>query len=645
MSDVERRTQSGAHAYSGDLAHDVRQMETIVGRGADGSMRTRTGPARLYIRSLFPLGDDLALIAGSLVDPESRVRAIRLGRGQTLDLATLAVRSGAAGAGAPATAGFGFLGIFKSGVDAAGLAFETHLSDGGMSADWAPACESLEPFQEFIASNDVEDALALAERLIACVRDAPNPRNVPHIDTLLDWVAQRIEGDRNAHVADRGANAYVDRVERIEGEGVVIGGWLVHGEDDPPVSCAAVSFSGLRAEIALPLPAIRRPDVVEAVYSQIPSARVDCGFVAYAPTKAIGPLDSRWRLETRLRSGKVVRASFRLPAARRERAAIETLIEWAEPQAVDLSDLFARTLDAPLAVLWARAGARRAEPKSTAFGALPRPPKVSVIVPLFGRLDLLRHQLAQFSNDPDFAGDDAVVELIYVLDDPRAGSDFHTQARLASDLYRVPFRLVDLAGNYGYSRANNAGAAFATGPVLILLNSDVIPKGPGWATRLADTLDATPNCGVLGCRLLYEDGSLQHAGMAFREAAMLPGAFVNEHPAKGFSVAFDPHSKLEAVPSVTGACLTISRDLYQAVGGLEESYILGDFEDSDLCLKVRARGLDVCYTPDVEHYHLERLSMRLIAEGRPAWRQRLTLFNMWRHARMWREAIAPLTAR
>jgi O-antigen biosynthesis protein len=620
-------------------------MEIVVDGATTEPFRLSTSLPSLEFRSLVLLSDGCVLAAGALVDPENRVGAVLVGRGDSRDLASIALGPGEASSSARRAGGFGFLGALRAGTDALGLALEIRFLDGGKFAGWVPAYSNLEPFREYIDSIGVEGAMALAAQILTVLGVSPANLTAPETEKVLAWIEQRIDADRNASVGDRGSNAFIDGAERIEGVGFVIKGWMGYKALNPPVSSAVVSFSGRRGEVSLPLAPIRRPDVVEAMSGLIPTIRHDCGFIAYAPLGAIGPLDSHWFFEVRFQNGAVLRAPFRLPPARNARAAIQGILDWAEVQESDLGVVFEQAIDTPISILWARARLRRNDPKVTVCGRLRQQARLSVIVPLYGRLDLMRHQLAQFSNDSDFVGDDSVVDLIYVLDDPRPEIDFEANARLAADLYDVPFRLIDLHGNFGYSTANNVGASFATGSILILLNSDVIPKRPGWASQLANALRATPNCGVLGCRLLYEDGSIQHAGMTFREASMLPGAFVNDHPSKGLSVVFDPHLGVEPAPSVTGACLAIPRVLFQEVGGLTEDYIIGDFEDSDLCMKVRARGLEVCYTPNVEHYHLERLSMRLVAQDQPAWRHRLTLFNMWRHGKLWRDAIGRQIAR
>jgi len=636
---IPREAMSSSDREGRESAGDI---EMAFGPSS-ASLPTSTSPgvARLHIRSAIAVAGGGALVAGMFSDPEKRVVSITLGGPGGTDLASIALKPGSRGSQEAFLANYAFIGLIRAEIDSVGLPLAARLTNGETVTGWAPLTKDLEPFIEFVNSSDVEDVINWVAALHLRAQATTSSLTSPQIAAILDCVWQRLDSARNDTAVTRGLNAHIDAAERIEGEGIVLKGWVAHNASDPLASCAAVSFAGLRADVALPLPATLRPDVVAAMTGMVAGLQEDCGFVAYAPARAIGAADSRWFFEVRLQGGRVLRTPFRLPAARSERAAIEGIIEWAEDSAIDLNDLFMRALDAPVGLLWRRALGRRHEPKALTFGSLPQPTQVSIIVPLFGRLDLMRHQLAHFSNDTDFIGERAVIDLIYVLDDFGAGLDFQRKARQAADAYGVPFRVIDLGGNYGYSTANNVGAAAACGEILILLNSDVMPKRPGWATELARTLKATPSCGVLGCRLLYEDDSIQHAGMEFRDADMLPGAFVNYHPAKGLSVDFDPHRTLEPVRCVTGACLTIPRALYRSVGGLSEDYVIGDFEDSDLCLKVRTQGLDVYYTPAVELYHFERQSMRLIGQGRAEWRQKLTLFNMWRHATNWRHLIEP----
>src|SRR5206468_1553596 len=101
---------------------------------------------------------------------------------------------------------------------------------------------------------------------------------------------------------------------------------------------------------------------------------------------------------------------------------------------------------------------------------------VSIIVPLYQRIDFLEHQLAQFVHDPDIRQ----AELIYVLDSPELKIGLRHSAAQLSSLYRIPFRIATLKRNVGFAGANNIGASLARGRLLLLLNSDVLPDRSGW---------------------------------------------------------------------------------------------------------------------------------------------------------------------
>jgi len=265
-------------------------------------------------------------------------------------------------------------------------------------------------------------------------------------------------------------------------------------------------------------------------------------------------------------------------------------------------------------------------------------PKVSVIVPLYGRFDFTEPQLLKFSQDPWLC---ANAELIYVIDDPTLLETMRAQAPVLSDLYGVGFKWLWGGANRGFAGANNLGVRHANAPVLLFVNSDVFPQRVGWAQTLVDVLDRHPEVGVVAPRLLYGDGSLQHAGMRFNFMSAL-GIWVNQHPWKGLDAHLDPLEALSDVPAVTGACMALRRADLDAVGGWDEGYLIGDFEDSDLCLKLRERGARVAYCPEVSLVHLERQSMRSLGGG--GFRTKVMIHNAVRHQMRW-AGVLPTLAR
>ena len=146
------------------------------------------------------------------------------------------------------------------------------------------------------------------------------------------------------------------------------------------------------------------------------------------------------------------------------------------------------------------------------YGEPPLEPEVSIIVPLYGRIDLIEHQIAQFVHDPELHAAD----LIYVLDSPELATDWPAlggQLCTTSTASRSGRRL---NRNAGYRDREQPRAPRARGRLLLLLNSDVLPPTRRAGSGDAAFHDATADIGALGPKLLYEDESIQHAGMYFQ---------------------------------------------------------------------------------------------------------------------------------
>ncbi len=190
----------------------------------------------------------------------------------------------------------------------------------------------------------------------------------------------------------------------------------------------------------------------------------------------------------------------------------------------------------------------------------------------------------------------------------------------------------------GFAAASNAGAALARGRHLLFLNSDVIPDAPGWLKVLAQALESDLRLAAVGPKLLFDDDSLQHAGLGF--ARDFHGAWYNMHFHKGLPRDFAPACAPRLVPGGTGACLLVRSFLIERLGGFSEDYIIGDFEDSDLCLRLRRAGHEVGYVPQAELYHLERQS---ISKHTGYTRSAAAAYNRRLHAERWSALMAELT--
>ncbi|MDJ1159985.1 glycosyltransferase [Chelatococcus sp. SYSU_G07232] len=356
------------------------------------------------------------------------------------------------------------------------------------------------------------------------------------------------------------------------------------------------------------------------------------GFAALAPgfDAAVPLLQPRFRL--RLKSG-AFHALVPPPQPADPVEARAAALRAVPPQHVD-EKLLADVIAPVVADLHARARARVGEPVVLRIGEPLARPLVSIVVPLYKVLDFLRFQIGAFAADPWLR---THAELIYVLDSPEQAKDVEHLLTGLHLVYALPVTLVVMARNGGFARACNTGAAEARGAALAMVNSDVVPTAPGWLEALLARFDGRQQVGAVGPKLLFADGSLQHAGMYF--ARDHRGRWLNHHFHKGMPRDYAPACVERLVPAVTGACLILPRALYEEVGGFNEDYVIGDYEDSDLCLKITERDLRILYVPDVELYHLERQSMAQSADYMRgiAWQ-----YNCALHAARWNDLIAAI---
>jgi len=161
-----------------------------------------------------------------------------------------------------------------------------------------------------------------------------------------------------------------------------------------------------------------------------------------------------------------------------------------------------------------------------------------------------------------------------------------------------PFNPARNAENLGFPGNCNAGAARATGDVLMFVNQDVIVTQPGWAIRLLEWFDEVPEMGIAGPTLLFPHGAIQSVGGAF-DARLQP-----YHEALGYvNRDWKPINTPRAVSWVTGAALAIRRELWQALGGFDTVYGRGYFEDVDLCIRAAQFGAETWHLPGIVMTH------------------------------------------
>jgi GT2 family glycosyltransferase len=244
----------------------------------------------------------------------------------------------------------------------------------------------------------------------------------------------------------------------------------------------------------------------------------------------------------------------------------------------------------------------------------------SIVIPVFNREDLTRQCLATLP--PTLAG--AGTGETIVVDN---GSDPATAAVLAE----FPWvRVIRNERNLGFAAACNQGARAAQGRIIVHLNNDTVATN-GWLAHLLAPF-ADPTVGITGAKLLFPNGTIQHAGVVAFPNRLGPEGLLPYHLFWGARADLPGVQGRLELDAVTGACLATPRDLFLDLGGFDEAFWNG-YEDVDYCYRVRARGLRIMYEPAALLTHFESQS--------GIQRKRRLAHNMRELAQRWSRRMAP----
>lgn len=181
---------------------------------------------------------------------------------------------------------------------------------------------------------------------------------------------------------------------------------------------------------------------------------------------------------------------------------------------------------------------------------------------------------------------------------------------MLDDLARWKVRRLPYARPFNWAAAMNQGAALAGGAHLLFLDDDTEVITPDWLECLLE-YSQQPDVGVVGARLHFPDGRLQHAGITILEGT--PG-----HPFYGYPEGHPGYFFSSVVPrnysAVTGACLMTRTEVFHAVGGFTENFAYY-FNDVDYCLKVGHSGRRVVCNPYARLYHYETATKVSVVAG------------------------------
>lgn len=452
-----------------------------------------------------------------------------------------------------------------------------------------------------------------------------------HLASSPIWVAAiaKILKVRDALTLARG---HLEHARGISEVGGIIVGWAAA---EPRIHFALIGDDG-RFKYLTQAVRWNRQDVMEATSHELGGYAFDAGFLQFWE----GPLRLGSRVQLIAIDGE---RAFELSVVEWQAAPVDPVsyARWAFEFPTPMNK-FAERLSNHDGIIINYLVERKIEsrlkspPVVICYGQIPENPEVSIVIPLYGRHDFMLNQLLEFSLDEGLVSKS---EIIYVIDDPRLVDPMSSDCALFYDTYGVPFKVVWGGSNRGFAGATNLGVSVGVAPKVLFLNSDVIPVEPGWLNAMVAVLDSHANIGILGARLLYPNGAIQHNGMDFRWEPSW-GAHLNKHPGSGFEAGRADVSDVSICIAVTAACMLLDRKLYAEIGGLDELFLIGDFEDSDICLKARKLGLEIGCLQSLSLVHLERQSLSGI--GTDKFRDKVARYNAWRHEKKWGQFIVDL---
>lgn len=227
------------------------------------------------------------------------------------------------------------------------------------------------------------------------------------------------------------------------------------------------------------------------------------------------------------------------------------------------------------------------------------PPKVSIVIPTKDKEEVLRVCLTSIfekTEYPDF-------EVCVVSNNSSEDQTFN----LLKHYEKVEdqrFKWFELNDDFNFSALMNAAVAKTDGAHVLFLNNDTEVIHADWITAMVEQSQRA-SIGAVGAKLLYPNDTIQHAGVLIGLGGAAGHTFVGYH--KDGPGYFNYINTINNYSAVTAACMMVERNKLEAVGGFDEALAV-EYNDVDLCLRLRESGLNNIYLPHVSMYHHESLS-------------------------------------
>ena len=253
----------------------------------------------------------------------------------------------------------------------------------------------------------------------------------------------------------------------------------------------------------------------------------------------------------------------------------------------------------------------------------------SVITLSHNKLDCTRRCLSALITDSLC---DEAWEMIVVDNGSTDGSKewCDTELKKLGEKHGIPVTVLHNESNIGCSFARNQAIDVASGQYLVFADNDISPRTRRWMPKMRELLDSDEKIGMVGPKMIYtwKPHPIQCAGVGISRRGHV---CFNGRGAAIDAPAFNTQCEVQCLIS---ACLIIPAELIKNHGGFDEAFHPVQFEDFDLCYRLREAGYKALYTPDVEMYHFESVT----TQGTPTVRNQAVVIRngllfqkRWRH--------------
>ena len=248
-------------------------------------------------------------------------------------------------------------------------------------------------------------------------------------------------------------------------------------------------------------------------------------------------------------------------------------------------------------------------------------PKVSIIIPNCEHLEELKKCLNSIFNKTTYQN----YEIIIVENNSTSPEVFSYYKKIQKDKNNV--KIAVYSGKFNYSAINNFAYKHCSGEYLLLLNNDTEVITPDWIEEML-MFAQREDVGAVGAKLYYPDGRIQHGGFILNLGGIVGHSHnKSEHECLGYM------GKLiyaQNVSAVSSACMMIRRNVWEKMNGFDEDYAVS-LSDVDFCMRLRANGYLIVFTPFAELYHCESKSLLITEElrFRKRWKKELEAGDLY----------------